>query len=65
MNRMTGLDNVIDQFQSDTDIDQDCMELLKLARIHRERGQQEESDEFYAALVQVLRPDHATAELQI
>lgn len=66
MNRTKGLDKAIDWQASDVEVEQeDCMELLKQARILRERGQQEESEQLYAALVQVLRPDHAQAELQI
>jgi hypothetical protein len=65
MNRIKGLDKVIDEHQSDLDLDHDCMELLKMARIYQERGQKEEAEQFYAALVQVLRPDDALAELQI
>jgi hypothetical protein len=42
-----------------------CNELLQLARTHKARGQQQEAEQFYALLVQILRPDHAMAELQI
>jgi hypothetical protein len=45
--------------------EQDCIELLKLARSHKARGEEKEAEQFYALLVQVLRPDHALAELQI
>ena len=65
MNSVKGLNELIAQDESDVGLEQDCMELLKMARIHRERGQKEESEQFYAALVQVLRPEHASAELQI
>jgi hypothetical protein len=65
MNIVKGLDNPVRQQSSDLEDAQDCMELLKLARIHSERGQKEEAEQFYAALVQVLRPQHFAAELQI
>jgi len=67
MNRVKALDEYIGQEPSEIGVEHehDCMELLKMARIHRERGQKEESEQFYAALVQVLRPEHAAAELQI
>jgi hypothetical protein len=66
MNKSKGLDKAIDWQPSDVQVGQeDCMELLRKARMLRERGQKEESEQLYALLVQVLRPDHAQAELQI
>lgn len=65
MNKVRELENT-DMEQSDSvEAGHNCMELLKMARIHRERGQKQESEQFYAALVQVLRPDTQAAELQI
>jgi hypothetical protein len=66
MNKSKGLDKAIDWQPSDVQVEhEDCMELLRKARMLRERGQKEEAEQLYAALVQVLRPDHAQAELQI
>lgn len=41
------------------------VELLQLARTHKARGEEKEARQFYALLVQGLRPDNASAELQI
>jgi len=65
MNIVTGLELDNDLSLSDDEDEQDCFELLKMARIHKRLGQEAESEQFYAALVQVLRPDHAQAELKI
>ena len=65
MNKVMELENTDKQPSSSVEGAHNCMELLKMARIHRERGQKQESEQFYAALVQVLRPDTAVSELQI
>jgi hypothetical protein len=65
MDRVKGLEKVSEESSAALETETNCMELLKMARIHRERGQREASEQFYAALVQILRPDDAQAELQI
>jgi leucyl-tRNA synthetase len=54
-----------EQHLAKTKAKKDCMELLKMARIYRERGQKKQAEQFYAALVQVLRPVQSAGELKI
>ncbi len=65
MARVQGTKMFEELFSQESENGQDCIELLTMARIHKARGQEDQAAQFYAALVQVLRPETALSELKI